>query len=475
MKIELLPVDEFIDLNELKEISSPIIFQRGGVPVSDGLLSNDIFGMNVKSRKQTFAYLKLSLHFFHPHVYKALTRVYPAIDKIIAGQKYMRIENGKLVEDMMEGDTGLKFIYNNWNRIKWERTDSEAAMRKERLDLLTSTPKNKIFLDKFIVIPVFYRDINSSGGGAETDPLNTLYTRLIRLAANLRNGDMYDFSYHGTIYNIQKVLVELYDTFKHKLERKNGMIRKYLMGKNVGFCTRSVITNPVFHANKPSNIEIPFDTCGVPLGQACVLAYPFVMRWLKAFFEREFIDVQEIKTARGINPDGTVTEAIPMKIYKPELYFDEKYIKKLIDSYVQDPESRFDPLMVPVLLPGQEKPTMMPIVFTGKILDNSDKEIPATTRAMTSTDILFLAADDALKNKHTLITRYPVSDAYGMFITKCRPISTARTERVEVNGEVYEYYPYVKLDTSRKRLHLRFVDSLRFSNSFLAGIGGDLT
>lgn len=473
MKIDLLDIDAFIDINGLQEIYSPIIFQRGGVPSPNGLLSNEIFGMNVKQRRSTFAYIDLKTHLLHPHAYKALIRVYPAIDRIISGANYVSIVDGKIVDDPENGHTGLEYIYEHWNEIKWERSSDEASMRKERLDVITEVPRSVLFIDKYIVIPVFYRDINKSGGGAETDPLNTLYTKIIRLASIIGGRDMFDFSYHGNIFALQRLLVELYDTFKHKLERKNGMIRKYLMGKNVSYCTRSVISNPLFHANSPDNLEIPFDTVGVPLGQACVLVYPFIVRWLKNFFEREFIAVQEIKTTMDIGPNGETIST--SKIYKPEIYFDEKYIRNLVDSYTSDPESRFDPILVPIIESGATKPVYRPVAFTGKRLKaNSNEEMSGIgTRPLTATDLLFLAATDSLRGKHVLITRYPVMDVYGMFVARCRPIATTRTERVIINDEVYEYYPYIDTTTPRNRMHIRFIDSCQFSNSYLAAMDGD--
>ena len=72
MKIDLFNSKEFIDLNKLKEVTSPVLFQRGEIPHPDGLVSNQIFGVTVQSRKSTFAYVDLQGYFFHPHVYKAI-------------------------------------------------------------------------------------------------------------------------------------------------------------------------------------------------------------------------------------------------------------------------------------------------------------------------------------------------------------------------------------------------------------------
>ena len=51
MKIDLFDIKEFVELNKLQEITSPILFQRGGIPHPDGLISNEIFGVTTRSRR----------------------------------------------------------------------------------------------------------------------------------------------------------------------------------------------------------------------------------------------------------------------------------------------------------------------------------------------------------------------------------------------------------------------------------------
>ena len=139
-------MDELIEINKLKRVTSPVLFERGGTPNPDGLLSNEIFGYNIRDRKETFAYIDLNAHFFNPHAYKAILRIYRDIDRIIAGTLNVSINSdGMLVKDE-NGSTGLKFIYDNWNKIKWEKTH---GMRNERIDLLTKYPKSHIFMSRW--------------------------------------------------------------------------------------------------------------------------------------------------------------------------------------------------------------------------------------------------------------------------------------------------------------------------------------
>ena len=92
---------------------------------------------------------------------------------------------------------------------------------------------------------------------------------------------------------------------------------------------------------------------------------------------------------------------------------------------------------------------------------------------MTLTDLFYMAAVDVTKNQHALITRYPVSDAYGVFVAKVNPVSTLQTEVVQINGQVYTHYPRQDMTCTRENIGVQFIDTLQFSNSYLAGLGGD--
>ena len=468
MKIEIFDTGLFIDMNHLKEIKSPILFQRGNVPDPDGLISNEIFGLDVKRRRQTFAYIDLKAHFFNPHIYKALKRLYRNIDKIINGMEYYSInKDGILVKDPA-GETGLDFLYDNWEKINWERSENTTSMRNERIDIVTKSKKSEVFMQYQIVIPAFYRDIQlDSSGGGENDPLNNLYAKQLRLASMLSDKDMFDFTYHSTNYSMQGLIEEIYDYFKVKLQKKNGMIRKFLMGKNIDFCTRSVITSPNFHANRPEEMEIQFDRSGIPISQVCSLCYPFIVTWIRNFFEREFIMNQASKILFN-QATGEVEEIV--EIYKPEMYFTDEFIKRMIDRYISDPETRFDPILIPI---GKDK--YMHMAFTGKRIDSSTTSDLSTisNRSFTVTDLLYMACYDVAKDKHAVVTRYPVSDSYGLFISQIHVLSTLETEPVRVNDTVYQFYPKIEPNLSKSKIAIRFIETLKFSNAYLKGLNGD--
>ena len=147
MKIDLFDIKEFVELNKLQEITSPILFQRGGIPHPDGLISNEIFGVTTRSRRETFAYINLHGHFFHPHIYKVLKRIFRNVEKIVNGESYYIIDkDGRLIPDDENGETGIEFLYDNWEKLNWSRKDNKnIGSAVERSSILSNFKKNEIF------------------------------------------------------------------------------------------------------------------------------------------------------------------------------------------------------------------------------------------------------------------------------------------------------------------------------------------
>ena len=467
MKISLIDIDEFVELNHLQEVTSPVLFQRGNVPHPEGLISNEIFGITTKDRKETFAYIDLHGHFLTPHAYKVVKALFMGLDNIINGSETYSIVDGKFKKDP-NGDTGIDFLYDNWNKLKWEDNDNKLGIRSERVELLNKTKRDVLFMTKQIVIPAFYRDImSSSGGGGETSELNNYYARIIRHASVIKDRGMFDFSFHASNAAIQNNINEIYEYFKIKLEKKNGLFRKYLMGKNVDNAARSVITAPTYHYERLDEMLVTYDYCAIPISQVCSLLYPFMVTWLKDFFNREFIENKHAKSVWNPERDEIVDI---VELDNPETFFNDKFIKTLIDSYIRNPESRFDPIELPVTGPKKRY-----IAMTGMRMREDSKADLSTiaNRRMTKTDLLYLAACDIVKDKHCLVTRYPLLDAFGVFINKIRVSSTTETQVVMINEDTYNWYPKIEFDLPKEEIVTKFVDSLQFSNAFLKGIDGD--
>lgn len=467
MRIDLFDMDEFIDLNKLKEVTSPVLFERGGTPNPDGLISNEIFGVSTKQRKETFAYIDLHGHFFHPHIYKIMKRVFRNVDKIINGEEYYSItKEGALVKDPDDGETGIDFLYNNWNKIKWS---GNGGMSSERTNLISKSKKNEVFISKMVVIPAFYRDIHSAPkgkGGGEVPEIDNLYVKLIRMSSLLKDKDMFDFSFHTTNYNIQNTIVDAYNYFKDKLDKKKGLLRKYLLGKNVDYAVRTVISAPVYNTERPEDNIVDFRHAAVPISQICVMCYPFVVAWLKNFFERELIENKLVKWNINIETGDELDNGL--EIVNPEAFYSDTYIKKHIDKFISDPSSRYDKIEVPTNSTRERY-----LVFTGKLTNIKAEQVGIVRRHLTWTDLLFMACSDITKDKHIMVTRYPILDNFGIFITKIRVASTLQTVPMNINGTIYKWYPVINLNMTKEQVGNNFIDTTRFSNSYLKGLDGD--
>ncbi len=464
MKVKLLHIDEFVKLNSLDKITSPMLFEKGGVAHENGLLSNVIFGNTTNDRKNTFAYISLKGKFLHPHAYKAIKRIFRNIDTIINGSGYYSIDkDGYLFKDELNGSTGIEWLYKNFDKIQWKETGGST---NERIFLLKNNKKDVIFVDKFTVIPVFYRDVLDTSSGGDDNDLNKLYTTLIRLN-QADNGYMLDFTYNNTNMNIQLALVALYDYFKSKLEKKNGLIRKYLLGKNVDLGVRSVITNQSFDANHIDDMKITFKYAGMPMSQALVCVYPFVISYLMTNFNNEIIN-----KSHNFEYTDEKGELKRLKLYNPDIYYNDNYFKKRINKFISNPSSRFDKIEIPIEGADGKVITDKYFLMANKYIKGTD-ESTTLNRPLTWTDILYIALEDICKDKHVVVTRYPVNDIFGLFYSKIRIISTNKTKPMMVNNKLYKFYPDIDLKIDKHYIVNQFADTMVFSNAFLAVMSAD--
>lgn len=152
MKINIFNVDKFIEINNLKEVTDPVLLERDKTPTTGGLFSYEIFGrLGSDSRKTTFAYIDLHDNYFHPLVYKNLKRLDRKVEECVMGENNFTInDKGELVRDE-NGETGIDFLYKNWSKLKFKKTNSNE--RNERVRMIESLAKNEVFMSKQIVMP----------------------------------------------------------------------------------------------------------------------------------------------------------------------------------------------------------------------------------------------------------------------------------------------------------------------------------
>lgn len=464
MKLDLMDMRKVIIVNGLKPVSNPILFESGNVPTPDGLLSLEIFGTTSRERKDNFAFIELNDYFIHPFAYKLLIRLDRRIESIVKGTKRFIInEEGQLVEDEEKGNTGCAWLYKNWNKVKFNRNESN--VRNERINLIEAYSKDVIFIRQWIVIPAFYRDVNfqnADAGQISHNELTDLYCKLLRFCNLLESSSEFDFIVNSTKGKVQDTLVEIYNYFKGKLEKKNGLIRKSLLGKSIDYGVRAVIAAPEFNTNKYDENIVSFTHCAIPISLICTLFFPFMLHELRNFFKEQYeLLNNKISDLSEYNPKLSGSA----DLIDFNFYYNEDYYKKLMDVFTRSYEDRFKKVEIPL---KQEQP--YPIYYKIRLQKEDGTEI---VRDMTYTDVLFIAANRAASDKHVFLTRYPITNHLGSIPSKINISSTTQTDKLYYNGKLFKFYPRIDLSMTPKEVSTYFYDVLKMSNVLLKAFGGD--
>lgn len=474
MKCWLLSPERFVKLNGYMQVSDPISFDKGMIPSQGGLFSTDIFGQSLDDRKNLYGYIDLKGKYISPKAYIALKQLNRNFEALIYGTKKFKIdENGVLVADE-NGETGMDFLYRNWEKINFEKNDSQK--RNEKIDILANNKKNVIFIDKFIVIPAFYRDVNlqqSSSGSPRVPEINDMYNNIIRNVNLISAANNFDFMTNALIGKTQQLMIDVYNLLKSKVEKKNGYLRRFVMGKSVDYCARITITASDYRTETWEDQVIDFEHTGVPLSFCISMLTPFVIWWLNGFFKDLFENTKDsfpILLKNG--------EKVYVKLDSPELVFNNEFIEQTLSRFIKNPPSRFDKIEVPIKKEYKEKYGINYPVYARMSGYNTSVTTMTTDanlveRPLTWTDVLYMAVEDVSSDKYVQVTRFPLLDYLGTFFTKISVLSTRATMPMIINNHLYEHYPVVDLNAPPQSLDALFVDSFKLCPVYLDTLGGD--
>ena len=474
MKIWLLDMDEFVKMNGLNEVTNPISFDRGMMPSRDGVFSTDIFGMSVSDRKQTYAYIDLKRPFLNPKVYLSLKALNRNFEHVIYGTKTFKISASGVLEEDPNGDTGLTFLYKNWDKINF--TKNASTKRNTRIDLLKNSKKSQVFMAKFPVIPAFYRDVNlqSTTGKTKVPEINDKYNLLIRNVGMIERANNFDFMLRSIEGKIEDTMVEIYNLLKMKIEKKNGYMRKSVMAKSVDYCTRTTITMTAYHENDFSKQRINSKCSGLPLAYCCSMFTPFMLAWVRRFFKGRLEDNQR---SFEVVVDEKKGDTAYVRLDNPSTYYNDEFLEKRMERWIENPSSRFEPIEIPINEEDRERfgikgPRYLGLTGYNTAITTMQTTENKVVRRLTWTDILYMAAVDVTSDKHINVTRYPMLDYLGTMITRIYVLSTRRTMPMIINDHLYENYPVIDPNKTGN-LDSEFIDSLKLSPIYLNGLDGD--
>lgn len=473
MKIDLIG-DTFIDANikmlDLQPVTNPQRFEKGSIPTADGLFSPYIFGHTPEERRTQFAYIDLHCKVFHPYAYEVIKRMWSKIDKVASGEGSWEIDAEGNISEVPDGDpdnTGMDWLVENFRKIVFKTTGSH--IRDERMKLIDSLKDDELFISKWLVIPVFYRDVQIIGGAQNIPPINKNYTKLIQYANSVIKDPYFS---NIAKYNIQMQLVTIRQYGQTLVEKKRGFFKRSVLGKTIDYGFRSVIS--VFHidsADKPEENPIDIFHTGVPLAQCCVLFYPFIKRYVSEFI-RQTVESMGDRYPVYDEKENKIVNYLNFK--DPLSYYNSDKIQEIIDQFIGTPATRFRPVELPVDLDGTT--AMLPIHFSGHGKNEKIKDIKTPqlyNRVLTWTDLLYMAAVDTLYDKHVYITRYPLEDYFGTFPSRVFVLSTMKTMPMIYNERNYPFYPQIDPSLPEAEVSTLFNDTVTMDNTYLKGLGGD--
>ena len=479
LRVELLDNEDFIKKNRVQEITNPIFFIKEGIPTEDGLLSNQIFGITKDERANRFGYIDLNGTYMHPLCYKIWSRMDSRIKNIAHGTKTYKIINGDFVEDP-NGETGIEFIKKNIDSIKIKSTESRK--RDKNIQFLM-TNKNRLFINKYMVIPAYYRDANSNVGHTGVGSLNQHYASLIMSARSLKETQEYGLDVSGAVRGrIQETVLDIYNILCGTsddpdagigLSKKRGYVKNAVVSKTSDYGSRLVISAPELKVEALDDLMVDVEYSALPLASAIVNFYPFILFNVKRFFENNFTGNNQIPRFIDDNDKSKGLEYV--EIEDPLVQFSDEQIKEELKRFVYGYSGRFDPVKFK-LTDG----TYSYAIFTGKDVnaeDMVDDDISGSSaliqRRLTWCDVFYMAACEAIRNKCIIITRYPIDSCFNQVASKVRISTIKETEKIYVNGIYYPFYPKIREKDVGSNTSDRFIDTLMMSNLMLKGMGGD--
>lgn len=482
--LDVIDVNKFIKANDVKEITNPTFFYKNGSPTPDGLLSNDIFGITQKDRSGIFGYIDLGEWFIDPSCYKCLLSLNKKFASVVKGiGKWDVDKDGNLIESDT-GDTGIRWLKSVFGKLEFSRTDS--MLRDVRIKYISlNYDRGRMFINKYIVVPPYYRDVNTSGKYTGVGQINTLYVNLLVACRALKENNNYGLSVaDNTCARIQDTLKAIYDWFCGNnndqlkdpgtgMAGKFGLIRRANMSYTSDYSSRLVLTAPELKVNTVNELMVSLDKSAIPLSAAVADFYPFVLFHLRKFFENEFLNTTkyEIITSSG--------EVKYVRLENPMVAFSDDVLKGELKRFIKGYDNRFRPIPVPVIKEDNPDGKVYLMYFRASLQDPAKVAMdpshiePYLTRPLTWVDVIYQAAKKATDGKKISFTRYPYDSYFNTIYTGIEISSTKETEPLYVAGEFYPFYPKIRREDILQYTSNKFIDTMQVCNLYLKGMGAD--
>lgn len=499
MTIKILNENSDIKINDWKEVTSVSFFVPNTTdPHPEGLFSNEIFGNpGTNDRKTRWGYISLNDYFMNPHCFYVFNRLKTAIATDIKqglGRYYVdstgeliKLDKGETVPAnalYKEPGTGFAWLREAWPYISWRTTKDMTKTAKTRRKFLKMLDIDQVFMDKFPVMPAFYRDIDFKS--TKRNKINTYYSSILRLANLIKNtstlmffDDDPDIPAISTSHvKMENVLIEFYNYFMDKLGGANGFVNDHVVGKTTDYGARLVITTPSYNCERYTDCEVDFFHSSVPLSIAINIFSPFIIfglnKWIKNTISgRNYVRYYDFDKNEWVseNLDPTWLDE-----------FSGDSIRKSLDLYKKSKRYR----VRPVTLKGEDG-KRIPITVAVSLIENNkvnidtdiesvindeDFDNPKKYRNLTYCELYYIIAMDYIKDKVIFNTRYPLTTYNGTYSGLMNIIPANKYASLFINGKLYPRYPIIQYTREEEIEHL-FTDSMRMFSVYPSAMGAD--
>ena len=249
----------------------------------------------------------------------------------------------KTTPDDPKGNTGYAFFLSVLPKLVFVDTGSVTTRNKIAL---VEKYKDRLFMDKMIIIPAGVRDIKIKNGRPSSEAINKLYLALLSLANSMPEFETEDPIYDTIRYQIQMKVVEIYDYLRNMMDGKHGFGQGKYASRDVVYSNRNVITAAVMSdISSPDSTSMPsIDDVIVPLYQGIKGASPLVCHHLKNMFFDTVFSAQN-NTALLINTDTLETEYCEVTDNDIRKYTTFEGMEKIINDF-RDAEVHWKPFTI---------------------------------------------------------------------------------------------------------------------------------
>jgi len=293
MQLQLLDMDQFIQVNNVQEVTSlntPSKTKKYSEPT---LWSSIIFGEpGSKDRSRKFGYISLNTKVISPSAYRIVKGLNMHISAAMDGRKSYQIKDGVLIEDKANGSTGVSFIIDHFDELDFNKL---AKPEKKQEAKFINDHKTLILIDKIIVIPAQSRDLDINSKAASVSDLNNIYLDILRnsqsmIAVQHEVGEIRDV----IVKQLQHYTLSAYNWLSRRLTGKKGLFRSTMLKKTTDYSSRLVLA---------SSPNIKFGKIGVPWHTLIQLYAPLfyhTMRNQYQSFENDIIEFMKIENSNKI-------------------------------------------------------------------------------------------------------------------------------------------------------------------------------